>query len=465
MCIAATEVMLSASALFFFVWSLRKNDDSSAVTRLAPWWGLAVVASAVMALPGEGLALWGGVRLDAFTQLIKLLLAIGFAVICFMSRRMEDVEGRIKSEWFMFLATATLGMTLLIGATDWITFYVAMELASYCLYVLVPLRAGRGDAAMEAGIKYFVQGVAVTGIMVYGFSLLFGVTGSLALPGEPGALAVHADSPVFWVGLLLVLVAVAFKLSLVPFHFWAPDVYQGANLQVVGYLATVSKVAALAVLLRFLSLVGVLERELLLIGAGCAALSMTLGNLAALVQRDVKRMIAYSGVAHAGYVLVACLCGSGQGATAALFYMAVYVIMTLAVFWVMAALVPEGRNVELGDFRGLYRRSPLLALTLVVGLFSLAGVPPLAGFTGKWFIFSTAVREGLVWLAVLGILNSVISLYYYLLIVREAYRAGDEGETIRVGIVSGLICVGFVLFLFWAGLLPATLIGWVEAVW
>jgi len=455
----STETVLSAAALFFFFWSLRKDLAVDLLEKMAGVWGGVVFISAILSLGFRGSFFAEAYEMDAFSQFVKLIIAGGYFIACLISRNIRDVEGKYRPEYFLFLTTATLGMTALVSCKDLITLYTSLELSSYSLYILIPLRK-RDDSSVEAGIKYLLMGVAATGVMIYGFSLIFGLTQTTYLDEIARKLPELIGIPAFWVAFFLSLVAFLFKLSLFPLHFWAPDVYEGGNTQTVGFISTVSKVAGLAVLIRFIMMMGHDNRMLEGVWIVLAIVTMSIGNLAALIQGDMKRLLAYSSIAQAGYFLIGVLCQNNRGLSATMFYSAVYVVMNFAAFFVVTQISRNGENVNLSQFRGLSSRSPLLALTLMLSLFSLAGVPPLAGFTGKWFLFSAAVTSGYKFLAVIAILNSVISLYYYLLIVRESYTAPEKvGEmpAVILSPVARVFCYATILFLAIGGFFPGLL--------
>lgn len=455
----SVETVLAAAALFFFFSSLRKNLEIGSLEKFATITGAVVLISAVLSLSFRGIFFAGTYEMDAFSQFIKLVMAIGYFITLFISRNIQDVEGKHRPEFFLFLTTATLGMTVLVSAKDLITLYTGLELSSYSLYILIPMRR-RDSASIEASIKYLLIGVAATGVMIYGFSLLFGLTQTTYLNEIAAKMPSLVQIPAFWVAFFLSIVAFLFKLSLFPLHAWAPDVYEGGNAQTVGFISTVSKVAGLAVFIRFIMMVGTDNQVLQGVWIAIAVASMTLGNLSALIQGDMKRLLAYSSIAQAGYLLIGVICLNDKGLSAAMFYSTIYVVMNLAAFFVITLMSHRGENVSLSQFRGLSSRSPLLALTLMLSLFSLAGVPPLAGFTGKWFLFTAAVSSGFKVLAIVAIINSVISLYYYLLIIKEAYTTPDSGtfvQPLALSPLSRVFCFVVILVLSVAGFFPGIL--------
>lgn len=449
------ETFLGIAALFFFCWSLRPKIEIKVLEILAAVWGLNVLLSAVLSLGLRGSFFADAYQMDSFSQVVKLILALGYFIAMLISRNMRDLEEKIRAEYYLFLTTATLGMVVLVSSKDLITLYTGLELSSYSLYLLIPLRR-RDEASAEAGIKYLLMGVASSGVMIYGFSLLFGLTQTTYLDEIARQLPAVAHLPAFWVAFFLSLVSFFFKLSLFPLHFWAPDVYEGGNTQTVGFISTVSKIAGLAVLIRFLMMIGKENPVLGDVWVILAIVTMTIGNFAALVQGDLKRLLAYSSIAQAGYFLVGVLCLNQQGLSAAIFYGVVYVVMNLAAFFIVSLVSVDGKNVNLSQMKGLAARSPLLGLTLMLSFFSLAGIPPLVGFTGKWFLFSAAVTSGYKLLAIIAIFNSVISLYYYLLVVKEAYTQEklEKVEPLELSPLARGICFCVIIFLAVGGFFP-----------
>jgi NADH-quinone oxidoreductase subunit N len=329
-------------------------------------------------------------------------------------------------------------------------------LSSYSLYVLIPIRNQAHGQQMEAAIKYIIFGAAVTGVMLFGMSYIFGVTGSTYLVDILQKMPLLLNQPIAIIGLLLVLCGFFFKLAVVPFQFWTPDVYQGAANETASFVATMPKLGAVALLLRLVSLAGSGAVELIQVLVLLSAVSMTFGNLAALVQKDLKRLLAYSSIAHAGYVLLGVLTLNSAGFSAAIFHISAYLLMNLACFLVVCAVSREGENVAISDLSGLYRRSPLLAFTLAVGAFALAGIPPTAGFTGKLFLFVAALNQGHLTLVIIAAVNTAISIYYYLNIVRTAYGQDPNGlPAVSLSFSNRVLNFGLILAILLMGSFPA----------
>lgn len=373
----------------------------------------------------------GSYAVDNFALFFKtvFLLAAGLAIL--HSGAYLRQEGSEHGEYYALLLFAVVGMMVMASGRDLMVIYVGLELMSITFYALVGLIRAR-LSSNEASLKYFLLGAFSSGFLLYGFSLLYGLTGTTSIPGIHTFLAANpaAVGAPLVLAMVLVVIGLGFKLALAPLHFWAPDVYQGAPTPVTGFLSVGSKAAAFAAVLRIfgsgLAGQGALWSELF---TGLAVLTMIVGNLLAIQQSDIKRMLAYSSIAHAGYAMVGVVVGGVIGTSAVLFYMLGYAFMNLGVFGVITALNrTEGEASSLDNFRGLAKVHPGLAFIMFVLLFSLAGIPPTAGFFGKFYIFMGAVRAGLVWLAVIGMLNSAVSAYYYLRVIMIMYMSEPEGE-------------------------------------
>ncbi|UCF95595.1 MAG: NADH-quinone oxidoreductase subunit N [Desulfobacterales bacterium] len=382
--------------------------------------GLATVRS-------EGVLFFEAYQVDLFSQVFKVLLTMGlFLVICLCSE-LDGVEAGHHPEFYLLLFVCTLAMMMLVSSVHLLSMYVALELSSYSLYVLVYLRRGRA-LGLEAGLKYFLVGITASAVMLFGMALLYGTIQATDINAMMRVLPGLTDRPIVVIGLLLTLCGFFFKLAVFPFHFWAPDVYQGAANQVTTYIATASKVAAIAVLIRMVAVTGEGSRYLAQALVTLAIISMTVGNLAAIVQKDLKRLLAYSSIAHAGYVLIGILSMSLDGYGAAIFYALALLVMKFTAFLVVVTVADDGRNLEIGHLAGLHRRSPLLAMALMLAVFGLAGIPPTIGFTGKLLVFTAAMHKGYFALVLIAMINVVISLYYYLLIVKAAYLLEPKEE-------------------------------------
>jgi NADH-quinone oxidoreductase subunit N len=336
-------------------------------------------------------------------------------------------------------------------------------MSAYALYVLAALGKRSYDGS-EAAAKYVVFGGAASAVSLYGLSLIYGATGTTYVAVIAAAPSATLMSPMFMVGLFMLLGGLFFKLAVFPFHAWAPDVYEAAPHESVAFIATASKVAAVGVIARVLALAVTDSQALITTLLILCVVSMTFGNLAAIAQRDIKRMLAYSTIAHAGYILIGLMTLSHTGISAAIFYGVVYLAMGLCAFTVVCALGEDGESVTIDSLAGLHKRSPFLGALLLVGLFGLAGIPPTPGFAGKWFLFAAALEQGHFWLVLIAAVNATISLYYYLVVVKAAYTTdaaeGSELETPTAMIAAGAISMALVVYL---GLFPGELWSLAEA--
>jgi NADH-quinone oxidoreductase subunit N len=321
----------------------------------------------------------------------------------------------------------------------------------------VPMRDERTGVRiqMESAAKYIIFGVMATGVMLYGMSYLFGLTGTTYLAQLLPRLQGIGAQPAAIVGTVMVLAGFFFKLGLFPFHFWLPDVYQGAANETTAFIAAVPKLAAVALLIRVAALIDSATVSVLL--GGLAMISMFYGNLLALVQKDIKRMLGFSGIAHAGYVMLGILLLRESGFAASIFYIIGYLVMNLAAFLVICNAAEKGENLLIEDLTGLYKRSPLLALILAVAMFGLAGIPPFVGFMGKFLLLSGALAQGYLALVIVAAINTAIAIYYYLSVVRVAYCAApEEATSLQVGGLVRVVGVVLVLVIIVLGVLPST---------
>jgi NADH-quinone oxidoreductase subunit N len=437
------ELILLAGALLLFYLSL--GDGQAQQARTA---ALAVAVATLLAcgisLGEQGVLFDGAYRVDAFSQWLKLIFAFGFLLILLLSGDLPDVENEVKPEYYLFLTVSVIGLTTLVSSIDLITMTLGLELTSFPLYFLVAMRRERDGqrVQMESAIKYMVFGITATGLMLFGMSYLFGLTGTTSIPVLMARLKPVVHSPLAIAGLALTFAGLLYKQAVFPFHFWTPDVYQGASNETTSFIATLPKIAAVAVLVRLVSLATPDNKPVALLLSCLAVASMFYGNLIALMQTDLKRLLGFSGIAHAGYALIGFVALDEAGFTAALYYIVAYFFMVTACFVVICRISKDGVNTTLDDLAGLHRRSPLLALTLVVGVFALAGIPPFAGFMGKFSLLKAALSKGHLALVVLAVINSAIAVYYYLSMVREAcFRDAGDRPAIALSGPIRAVCV------------------------
>jgi NADH-quinone oxidoreductase subunit N len=399
---------------------------------------LAGVVAALLA----AIAQWGrGARafrdmvlLDDYALFLHVVICYAAALAVLLSIDYLRRNGIESGEYYALVLMSTSGMLLLASAGDLLIVFLGIELMSLPLYVLAGLFKTR-LAAGEASMKYFLLGAFATAFLLYGTALIFGATGATNLDRIAAAAAARPLDPLITVGLGLLLVGFGFKVSSVPFHMWAPDVYEGAPTSITALIATGSKAAAMGALLRVLMVaLKTAQPDWTPVLWAVAAVTMTAGNVVAIAQSNLKRMLAYSSVAHVGYMLMGLVAGGVPGAGAVLYYLLAYTFTTVGAFGVILMLVERAGDeaVDVGGYAGLARRHPLLAATLSLFLLSLIGIPPLAGFVGKFYLFGSAVRAGYVWLTVVAVLNSAIAAYYYLRVIVYMYMRESDAAAARL---------------------------------
>ncbi|MBI4003339.1 MAG: NADH-quinone oxidoreductase subunit N [Nitrospira defluvii] len=388
-------------------------------------------------LTGRQYAFSNLVVIDSYGAFWKLLLYIVTGLTVLLSLAYLKAEQLNIGEYYGFILLALAGMMVMVSGADLLTIYLGTELMSLSLYVMAGLK--RTEArSLEASAKYFVLGAFSSGILLYGISLLFGLAGSTRLPVIAEAIATQGTgNPILSLALVLLAVGFGFKLAVVPFHMWTPDVYQGAPTSVTAFMAVASKAASFGAFLRvFVEGLGGVSADWSILFTVICLVTLALGNLVAIVQTNIKRMLAYSSIAHAGYALIGVVVAGRQGGVAAstglasvLLYLAIYSFMTLGAFALVGMLRKEGQESEqIEDYAGLAKREPLAAFFMLVFLVSLAGIPPTAGFIGKFYIFMAAVNGGMAWLAVVAVIFAAISAFYYLRIVMVMYMREPEGS-------------------------------------
>ena len=459
------ELVILAGSLVLFIFSTgEKRDAAARATSVTMACALVVVCA--LSLGQTGLLFDGAYRIDAFSQILKLALSLGYLFVLVAGNSLPDIKKDVRSEYFLLLALSVTGLLMLVSCVEIITLVIALELSSFPLFLMVPMRREREGHRnqMEAAAKYIMFGVAAMGVMFFGLSYLFGLTGTLHLPELLTRLQPHLNSPVAIVGLALTFCGMYFKLAVFPFHYWSPDVYQGGANETVTAIASLPKIAVTAVMVRFVSLVTPDHHAIALMLAGVAIASMFYGNLIALVQNDVNRMLGFSAIAHSGYAMIGFVVLGATGFTATLYYMLGYAVMIIACFTVVARVSRDGENVSLESLAGLHRRSPLLAFTLAVGIFGLAGLPPLAGFMGKLMILKAALGEGQLTLVVIAVINSALAIYYYLQIIRETYfKDPATQDPIELSLPTRLLCLTLILLTILLGVVPGPLLDGLSA--
>tara|TARA_R110000751_G_scaffold146094_7_gene249882 strand:+ start:113755 stop:115206 length:1452 start_codon:yes stop_codon:yes gene_type:complete len=448
------EIILAVGAMVLLMIGVFSGSKSSSVVT-----GLSVALLIISGLwlvlvSGEGAAFGGSFINDDFAKYMKVLTLIGSITAMVMAVGHAQEEQTDRFEFPVLIVLATLGMMLMISATDLIALYLGIELQSLALYVIAAINRDN-TRSTEAGLKYFVLGALSSGMLLYGASLLYGFTGQIGFSQIAAALADGDRSLGVVFGLVFLLSGIAFKISAVPFHMWTPDVYEGAPTPVTAFFSAAPKIAAMAMLVRIV--IGAfepIEADWQQIIVFVSIASMVLGAFAAIGQRNIKRLMAYSSIGHMGYALVGLAAGSLVGVRGVAIYMLVYMVTTLGTFACILAMrrKEEGNVEQIDDLAGLSKTNPLMATILTIFMFSLAGIPFMAGFFAKYFVFVAAIEAGLVALAVIGVLASVVGSYYYLRIIKLMWFDEANGSFVPVSGelrlvmgVSGLFVLGYVL--------------------
>jgi NADH-quinone oxidoreductase subunit N len=411
---------------------------------------LVIVSAIILASDKTATDTFGGhFRMDAFAAYLKVLIYLTIAGAILVAQNYLEDERIARFEFPLLCLFGALGMSMMVSANSFLGLYMSLELQSLAVYVLAAFHRDQLRST-EAGLKYFILGSLASGLLLYGISLVYGFTGTVMF-GQLGDLLRDENAALSQgalVGLVFVVAGICFKLGVVPFHMWTPDVYEGAATPAGAYISSAPKLAAMGLLLRVLidpfgAWVGQWQQIIVFV----AVASMLLGAFAALMQTNFKRLMAYSGIANIGYALVGLAAGTQEGVNGVLVFMAIYVVMTLGTFACILAMRRAGTYVEdIAELAGLSRRQPMLAIILTVLMFSLAGIPPLAGFFGKLYVFKAAIDAGLTWLAVVGLLSSVVAAFYYLRIVKlvwfdQAAEPFDLPLQPSVGAVAGISAI------------------------
>ncbi|WP_209425820.1 NADH-quinone oxidoreductase subunit NuoN [Pararhodobacter sp. SW119] len=441
--IALPEILLAIYAMAALLFGAFFGKDQ--VAGIVLWMTVAILlllAVLVGTLAPEARPVFGGMMVDdAFARFAKVAILVSGAAVLAMGYEYLARQNLLKFEYPVLVALATVGMMVMVSAGDLITLYMGLELQSLSLYVMAAFRRDSARST-EAGLKYFMLGALASGLLLYGASLVYGYAGTTRFDGIASTVQDGDLSIGLLMGLAFMLAGLAFKVSAVPFHMWTPDVYEGAPTPVTAFFATAPKIAAMALLARLLhDAFGAAPGDWSQILAFLAVASMFVGAIAAILQRNIKRLMAYSSITHMGFALVGLSAGTVAGVQATLLYMAIYLTMNVGVFAFILAMRRDGRPVtQIEDLHMLPKTQPIPALALLVLMFSLAGVPPLVGFWAKFSVLAAAVQAGLVWLAVAGVIASVIGAFYYLRIVYYMYF-GEEREALDadVGMVQRVL--------------------------
>jgi NADH-quinone oxidoreductase subunit N len=458
--IAVPELVLSLAGMAILLFGVLQQRDTFRFCSMLTVGALLLAAVLVVSGP-SGPGYNGQFIADGFSAFIKLLVLIAAALGVIVSLDYNEHENLRRFEFPVLMLFATVGMMLMASASNLMTLYLGLEMQSLAVYVLAAFARDELRSS-EAGLKYFVLGALASGLLLYGISLVYGFAGTMAFGQLAAVLADPARvSAGLIVGVVFVVAGLAFKVAAVPFHMWTPDVYEGAPTPVTAFMGTAPKVAAMALLVRAMAtpfghLLGQWQQLIVLISVA----SMLLGSLAAIGQRNIKRLMAYSSIGHVGYMLIGLAAGNEVGIRGVLVYLVTYVFMNAGTFACILAMRRRGRMLErISDLSGLARTDPGLALWLAIFMFSMAGIPPLSGFWGKYFIFTAAVQTGLWALAVIGVLTSVVGAFYYIRIVKVMYfDSPEEAFDPRPASLS-FVAAGSGLFTALFFLFPAPIVG------
>ena len=453
---ALPEIVLALSGLLLLLYGAVRSDAPFRFIGYTTVLVLLAVQVMEMTIEPGGRFTFSGLFIsDRYAVFMKSLVLLGSALAVLLSLDYHDQEKQERIEYPILIIFATLGMMMMISASSLLSLYVGLELQSLCLYVLASIQRDTLRST-EAGLKYFILGALSSGLLLYGVSLIYGFTGSTEFSQLAKILSTaNLQVPMgVIIGLVFVMAGLAFKVSAVPFHMWTPDVYEGAPTPITAFFAVAPKIAAIALLLRVLvGPLGGLVEEWQQVVVAVSLASMVLGNFAALNQTNIKRLMAYSSIGHTGYVLVGLAAGTAAGVHGVLIYITVYLFMVVGTFAVILCMRQHDRMVEnIEDLAGLSKTHPMIALAMAIFMFSMAGIPPLAGFFGKLYVFLAAIESDLYALAIVGILTSVVGAFYYLRIVKIMYfDESHEPLDKWVGYDIAAILVGtgtFTLFFF-----------------
>ena len=446
------EILLVVFAAAVIILDLIVKDGESVAVAYLSLVGSLCTLAAVLFIhfsfgdDGQVSLFLGMIRLDEFSTFFKVLLLLATAATILFSLRSEELDAQLRGEYYALLLAITLGMFLMASSTNLLMIFIALETVSITSYILAGFLT-HSPRSSEAAFKYITYGAVASGTMLFGLSLLFGMTGTGDLTQIGGRLTEllasgEITSLTVLIAITFILAGVGYKIASVPFHMWSPDVYEGAPIPITAFLSVASKSAGFALFIRFFytgfSSSGLMETvDWTFMLAVVSALTMTVGNLAALPQQNVKRLLAYSSIAHGGYLLMGSVLLTAEGIGAILFYLVVYLFMNLGAFYVVVLIANEIGSEMVDGYRGLSARAPLVAWAMVIFLVSLAGIPPVAGFFGKWLLFTAVIEQGYYWLALVGLLNSVVSLYYYARIVKAMFFEDAGEETTPVYFSTG----------------------------
>ena len=432
---------------------------------ILPWFSFVLFIAAgfysLLTVQNQSVVFEGMLATGGIPNIFYFIFNIGAALVCLLSADYTKKYGINYSEYYILIQSSVLGMMMMAGAKSLFMIFLGLEVMSVCFYVLAGVNRKK-DKAIEASLKYFLLGAFATGFLVYGIALIYGSAHTTSIDVMTAGFAEYSSDIIFLVGILLFLIGFSFKIAAFPFHMWVPDVYEGAPTTVTGLFSTIGKAAAFAAIIATLTALFSGESTSMFLPylAVLSIFSMLFGSIVAIAQSNIKRMLAYSSISHAGYILIGLAAGTSTGIAGVVFYLAVYTFMNLAAFGIIALIEGENdSNLDINSYAGLGTKSPVIAALLSIIMFSLAGLPPLAGFFAKYYVFIAAIKSGLTWLAIIGIISSVISVYFYLRIVVLMYFKEPETEVTHEKSYSGLFGVAVsVIMVILLGIIPGSLL-------
>ncbi len=457
------ELLIIGTALLAIIYDLTPSKHNNGTAYIALG-GIVLTLIAIFStgLPSESL-FSGMIQIDGFAIYFKVIVLVATAATIIFSMQSDELDPNTKGEYYSILIAVNLGMFMMAASTNLLLAYLALETVSIASYILAGFLT-HNRRSSEAAFKYIIYGAVASGTMLFGLSLIFGLTGTASIPEIGTKLAEVVADPssrlAVTVATVFVLTGLGYKIASVPFHMWGPDVYEGAPIPVTAFLSVASKAAGFALLIRifylgFGQITDLSATNWTLLLAVVSALTMTFGNLAALPQNNVKRLLAYSSIAHGGYLLMGVVLLNDTGIKAILFYLTIYLFMNLGAFFVVILVANQLGGEMIHNYRNLISRAPLLAVSMAIFLFSLTGLPPLAGFSGKWVLFTAALEGNLYWLVIVAALNSAVSLYYYIRIVKAMFFEQTDDETVLAFSFGNQFLLLFfvvptiLLFIFW----------------
>ncbi len=460
------EILVTLLAMALLLMSAWYGKERRGTIGWMTIFGIGLTALAVLTGGGSGHTTFGGMFVDDdFAAFMKVLLCLATVLPLLISQNYVRSNNMDGGEYYVITLFAMLGGMLMISSGGFVMLYLGLELMSLSIYILAAFR--RADLrSSEAGLKYFILGSLASGILLYGISLLYASFGTLSYAGIAQALAhMHGHiSPVVGLGLVMVIGGLSFKIAAAPFHMWAPDVYEGAPTSVTAFMAVMPKVAAFAVLYRVLLVAfPSMHEQWGPVLQFLAVLSMAVGSFAAIAQTNIKRMLAYSSIGHVGFLLIGLAAGTVDGYQSVLLYLTIYIFMSVGAFGLILILNRDGIGDEINDYNGLGKKRPYLAMLMAAFMFSMAGIPPLAGFIGKLYVFMAAIKAGMIGLAIVGVLFSAVGAFYYLRVVKVMYFDEASSEfSMEVSTSSqSIVILSGILVVVW-GIFPGSLLSWTE---